>query len=144
MKVHRGEVAQGTQFALPQVLVQPGLSAAPQYKVLSGPPLQQVGSQVSQVGHQLAPMAPPSLGGALIAPQPQTVNQPQQIYNQEESSQARMFTADESGTVTLPLTMPPAASSLTLISNNGSHGPGITAPVSAGLHQSTPLTTGPS
>lgn len=105
-------------------------------------------------------MAPPSLGGALIAPQPQTVNQPQQIYNQEESSQVacllpsllmnysfyqgRMFTADESGTVTLPLTMPPAASSLTLISNNGSHGPGITAPVSAGLHQSTPLTTGPS
>ena len=103
-------------------------------------------------------MAPPSLGGTLIAPQ--TVNQPQQIYNQEESSQVacllpsllmnyafyqgRMFTADESGTVTLPLTMPPAASSLTLISNNGSHGPGITAPVSAGLHQSTPLTTGPS
>ena len=115
---------------------------------------------MSQVGHQLTPMAPPSLGGTLIAPQPQTVNQPQQIYNQEESSQVacllpsllmnysfhqgRMFTADESGTVTLPLTMPPAASSLTLISNNGSHGPGITAPVSAGLHQSTPLTTGPS
>ena len=105
-------------------------------------------------------MAPPSLGGTLIAPQPQPVNQPQQIYNQEESSQVacllpsllmnysfhqgRMFTADESGTVTLPLTMPPAASSLTLISNNGSHGPGITAPVSAGLHQSTPLATGPS
>ena len=42
-----------------------------------------------------------------------------------------MFTADESGTVTLPLTIPPAACNLTL-ANHGSGGPSIATPGSGG------------
>ena len=55
-----------------------------------------------------------------------------------------MFTADESGTVTLPLTIPPAACSLTL-ANHGSGGPSIATPGSGGgLAQTNSLDGGSS
>ena len=50
-----------------------------------------------------------------------------------------MFTADESGTVTLPLTIPPAACSLTL-ANHGSGGASLAAAgPGGGLAQPNPL-----
>ena len=56
-----------------------------------------------------------------------------------------MFTADESGTVTLPLTIPPGACSLTL-ANHGSGGPAIATQQGSvgGLTQTNPLGTGSS
>ena len=55
--------------------------------------------------------------------------------------QGRMFTADESGTVTLPLTIPPGACSLTL-ANHGSGGPSQGS--GGGLAQTNPLGAGSS
>ena len=54
-----------------------------------------------------------------------------------------MFTADESGTVTLPLTIPPGACSLTL-ANHGSGGPPIATPGPGGLPHANPLGAGSS
>merc|ERR1719339_411758 len=63
MKTHRGEVVQGAQLQLPQVVLQPGSTAPPQYKVVSAPA--QVRAQLpAQVGaQQLAPAMAPALGG---------------------------------------------------------------------------------
>ena len=50
-----------------------------------------------------------------------------------------MFTADESGTVTLPLTIPPTACGLTL-ANHGSGGASLATPgAGGGLAQPNPL-----